>query len=352
MLALNPDLYSWVLRPLLFGLPPETAQGMAHLALKQSSIWRALSPALRFRSDKLRLDLCGLGLQNPIGLAAGYDKDCELLPSLAALGFGYLTPGTVTEFARPGNARPRVLRVAGASSLINALGFPGRGLDFATRQLEKAQGSLSGTAVVVSVSGTTVDEIVRCHARLEPLADAIEVNISSPNTAGLRVFQQPAALGDLLGRIGESRKKPLFVKLPPYGPADELLSLETEGRDRVLGLANVCVEQGVDAVTVANTWPIRDSRLAVGEGGLSGKQIFPGMVRMVADIKSEVGNRLVINACGGIFSGEDAWQALRAGATTVQLLTGMIYSGPGIVKRINRELLKLMEAHVPEPPAA
>ena len=350
MITLNPDLYSWLLRPLLFRLPAETAQGVAHLALKQSAVWRAMSPALRVGSDKLRRDLCGLKLQNPVGLAAGFDKDCELLPSLAALGFGYLTPGTVTEFARTGNARPRMLRVVRDGSLINALGFPGRGLEYAARHLEKAQGAISGTPVVVSVSGITVDEIVRCHSRLEPLADAIEVNISSPNTAGLRLFQEPAALGNLLGRIGESRKKPLFVKLPPYGPAAEMHSRDTEGRDRVLGLANVCVEQGVDAVTVANTWPVQDSRLAVGAGGLSGRQVFPGMVKMVADVKAEVGDRLAINACGGIFSGEDAWQALQAGATTVQLLTGMVYHGPAIVKRINRELLSLMEDEKVGPP--
>jgi dihydroorotate dehydrogenase len=335
MLLLSTDGYRVAIRPLLFRLPPETAQRVADLALKQSYIWRAMSPMLRARDARLEVDLCGMRLRNPVGLAAGYDKNCEFLPSMAALGFGYVTGGTVTEFPRPGNPRPRVLRYIKDQSLINSLGFPSRGLDFAARRLEKARDSFGGARVIVSVSGTAVDDIVRCHRRLEPLADAIEVNISSPNTAGLRVFQEPPALAELMGRLNDGRNKPLFVKLPPYPE-------EGEARDRVMELVKVCVEHGSDALTVANTRPAKDPRLAVGAGGLSGKLIFADMLRMVAEVRAEVGDRLAINACGGIFSGEDAWKALEAGATTVQLLTGLIYRGPGIVKRINEELLLRM----------
>ena len=351
MLTLNPDGYRLLVRPLLFSLPPETAQRAADLVLKQRFIWRALSPALRVPHDRLRRDLCGLKLQNPVGLAAGYDKNCEFLPSVAALGFGYVTGGTVTESARDGNPKPRVFRYMREQSLINSLGFPSRGLEFAARQLEKAEGALGATACVVSVSGVTPEEIVRCHRRLEPLASAIEINISSPNTAGLRLFQEAPTLAELLRRLNGHRKKPLFVKLPPYTSTDVPTHRESNqaapsngaGKDRVLELARVCVEQDADAITVANTRPAEDPRLAAGAGGLSGRPLFPDTLRMVAEVRSEVGERMAINACGGIFSGEDAWQALKAGATTVQLLTGLIYRGPGVVKRMNQELLRMLD---------
>ena len=333
MLTLDPNGYRLLLRPLMFRLPPETAQAVADSVLKWEKLWRAVSPILRLRDPRLRTHLAGLTLENPVGLAAGYDKNCEFLPSMAALGFGYVTGGTVTEAARTGNPRPRVLRVVREQALINALGFPSKGLDFVETKLRQAQGPLARTPAVASVSGVTVEEIVRCHRRLEPLCSAVEINISSPNTEGLTVFQKPDALARLLGEVNEERQKPLFVKLPPYAEASE----------KVFDLVKVSVGEGVDALTVANTRPVRDPRLAVGAGGLSGRPLFRDMLRMVSDIRAAVGDGVAINACGGISSGEDAWEALQAGATTVQLLTGLIYRGPGVVKRINRDLLRLMD---------
>lgn len=329
------------MKPLLFRLSPEGAQAAAGFALKRHHIWRAASPLLRLENARLEVDLAGLRLRNPIGLAAGYDKDCEYLPALESLGFGYLTCGTVTESPRAGNPSPRVIRYPADEAIVNSYGFPSKGLEFAAAQLERAQAALGDTPVVASVSGVTADEIARCHRRLEPLASAIEVNISSPNTLGLQAFQRPDALGRLLGLLNEGRRKPLFVKLPPYL---DLPSTGGEQKEMALGLVRTCVEYGVDAVTVANTWPIRDSRLAVGAGGLSGKPVFGDMARMVADIRAEAGAGMAINACGGVFSGEDALTALRAGATTVQLLTSLIYRGPGIVRRINEQTLALMDA--------
>ena len=330
-----PDLYRRLARPLLFVLPPENAQGVADTVLKRHAIWRALAPAFRVGDDRLRVDLCGIPLANPVGLAAGYDKDCELLPSFASLGFGYVVGGTVTEAPRPGNPKPRVLRSVRDRSLINSLGFPGRGLEHAARRLERSRSAMEATPVVVSVSGVTSDEIVRCHRRLEPLADAVEINISSPNTAGLRVFHHPEPLARLLAALNERRDKPLFVKLP--APADG------EGDDTPLALADTCVLNGVEGLTVTNTRPTADRRLAVGAGGLSGKPLFDDMVRLVSRIRARVGHGVAINACGGVFTGDDAWTALEAGATTVQLLTGLIYRGPSVSKRVNREILTIMD---------
>ena len=340
---LNLEVYRSLIRPLLFSLPPERAQHLAELALMPWFLWRAVSPALRVHDRRLKVDLAGLKLKNPVGLAAGYDKDCRFLPSLAALGFGYLVGGTVTESPQPGNPRPRLLRRVREESLINALGFPSKGLDFAVRRLERARKALGQTPVIASVAGVTVEEMVRCHRRLEPLADAVEVNISSPNTAGLRVFQEPVALAELLERLNETRSTPLFVKFPPYAASEASSSPGGEARDRVLGLARVCRAQGLDGVTVANSQPVQDSRLAVGAGGLSGRAIFTDTLRMVSEIKGEVGDKVAVNACGGIFSGEDAWKAIEAGATTVQVLTGVIYRGPGVAMSINRELLRIID---------
>ena len=352
MLILNPDTYSLIARRLLFAIPPEIAQSLTSFALKQEPIWRRLSSVFRVQNPRLEVNLAGMNLGNPVGLAAGYDKNCEFLPSLAALGFGYVSGGTVSLLPRPGNPSPRIIRYTQDESLINSLGFPNHGLDFAARRLEQTFDTRGDTPVVVSVSGITQDEIVACHRRMEPLADAIEINISSPNTLGLRVFQEPIALADLLAKVSDGRKKPLFVKLPPY-PSDEILSSSSNNaREQVLSLARVCVEKGVEALTVSNTWPAMDSRLAVGSGGISGKVIFHDTIRMVAEVKAEVGDRAAINACGGIFSGEDALMALLAGATSVQVLTALIYRGPGIVKRINEELLALLYVQDVSPAAA
>ena len=343
MLVFNPDGYKLLLKPLLFNMPPETAQSAADFVLKQGFIWRKLAPIIRVRDHRLKVFFNGTWLENPVGLAAGYDKNCEFLPSLAALGFGYVIGGTVTESPRPGNPAPRILRYTRSESLVNSLGFPSKGLEHAAQRLERSRDSFGDTQVAVSVSGVTADEITRCHRRLEPLVDAVEVNISSPNTAGLRAFQEPVALADLLNKLNDGRQKPLFVKLPPYGLGDPTHVSRSEARERIAALAGACVESGVNAITVANTWPVSDSRLAVGSGGLSGSAVFPDMLNMVSDIKAEVGDKIAINACGGISTGENVWQALKAGATTVQLLTGLIYHGPGIVRKINRELLKIIE---------
>ena len=345
MLIINPDTYRTFIKPLLFRLSPETAQSLSHIALKQRQVWRAAEPLLNVDNSRLEVDLAGMRINNPVGLAAGYDKDCESLPSLASLGFGYLTCGTVTELPRAGNPSPRVLRYESDEALVNSLGFPSKGVEHTAIRLEQALPLLNGTPVVASVSGVAPDEILRCHQRLEPLASAIEVNISSPNTLGLRIFQQSETLRQLLVGLNDQRSKPLFIKLPPYL---ETPSIGSEQKDMVLSLVNVCAEQGVEAVTVSNTWPVRDSRLAVGAGGLSGKPVFADMLQMVADIRAETGSRMAINACGGIFSGADALAAIQAGATTVQILTSLVYRGPGIVRRINEQMLSLMDReHMP-----
>ena len=347
MLAQDWRLYRRVARPFLFRLSPEAAQRATGFALGQESIWAALASSLRVDDSRLETEWCGVKLLNPVGLAAGFDKDCRRLPSLAALGFGYIVCGTVTLDPRRGNPQPRLVRLTAEESLLNAMGFPSRGLEAASAHIEAARNRMRGTRLAISISGTEASDVVRCHRRLDRLADAIELNISSPNTAGLRIFQQPPSLLGLLDSINESRSGRLLIKLPPYNSPNPI----QQERDQMAALVAACLEAGVDGLTVANSRPVPDSRLSTGSGGLSGRAIFPATLTMVRDVRAQAGSGIAINACGGIFTGSDAWEALQAGADTLQVYTGLVYEGPGIVRRINSELMRIMDGYAERRPA-
>jgi dihydroorotate dehydrogenase len=328
--------YRWLVRPWLFHLPPEFAQRLAETALSFKRLWRATSPRSQTSHPSLATSLAGIPLSNPIGLAAGFDKQCQYLDSLGHVGFGYLIGGTVTPDPRPGNAKPRLLRYQDRESLINSLGFPSDGLEVVAARLRRL--SDRPAPVLVSVAALDEEGFERCYRTLESLVEAVELNISSPNTQGLRVFLNHERLRLLLERLNAGRKKPLFVKLPPY--------TTDEGKEQVHALLRACMAAGISGVTAGNTVPTSEPKLAIGAGGLSGRAIFQDMLRVLGELRQEAGSEFVINACGGIFTGNDAWQALQAGASTVQLYTGMIYKGPGIVKDICKELTQLYQATV------
>ena len=333
------SVYQNLIRPLLFRLPAEDASHLAALTLRLWPIWGALRAVNGFESPDLSTEIAGIPIGNPVGLAAGLDKDCEILPALSRLGFGYLTCGTVTLDPRPGNPKPRLIRDQGRDELINSMGFPNKGLASAVEKIERDRHRCGDTPIVVSVSGTEVDDIVECHRKVEPLAHAVEVNISSPNTKGLRIFHSPHVLGSLLGAIDAGRSKPLFVKIPPFPSEGE----DAESHDSALSLVDVCLSNRVDALTVANTHPVNDARLAAGSGGLSGKPVYEPMLRMVSEVRQRVGDGTCINASGGIFTAQDAWAAIEAGANTVQALTGLVYRGPNVARDIAKGLAELVE---------
>ena len=327
------SIYTNLVRPLLFMLPPEGAQKLAEVALSAKPFWRALRPFIQLNDERLHTDMGSIPLPNPVGLAAGYDKDCVMVDALSNLGFGYIVAGTVVAEPREGNPRPRIVRNPSEGSLVNSLGFPSHGLEAASDRLKRSAGR--GVPLLASISGLSVEEFSRCYQRLQPLAAGVELNISSPNTEGIRIFQEPHRLEELLSALKPLKEKPLFLKLPPY--------LDDTDRGRVLKLVDLCLQYAVEGVTAANTWPVEDERLAVGMGGLSGRPLFPHMLRMVREIRHHAGDGLIINACGGISSGEDALGALRAGASTVHLFTGFVYRGPGLMRQINRHILRYME---------
>ena len=290
-----------------------------------------------FESLNLETELAGIKLKNPVGLAAGYDKNCKLIPGLSSLGFGYLVTGTVTKDPKIGNPKPRVFRRKEEKALINALGFPGQGLKEAKKAIQKGTKSRNSSKLIVSISGVEIEEILQCHAELEPLVAAIEINISSPNTAGLRVFQHETKLSKLLELINNQKTKPVLIKMPPFLTGDN-----DKSEREVLTLAQVCVDQGISALTVSNTLPTEDKQLAVGRGGLSGEPLFNNTLRMVGTYKNLFGNKIQINACGGISEGNQAFALLKEGANTIQLLTSLVYEGPSVVNTLKKDLSQLI----------
>lgn len=296
-------------------------------------IWRPFRWRFCVYDEKLRVQVGQLNLANPVGLAAGYDKDCKMSGGLFSIGFGYLTLGTVTLNPREGNPKPRLWRQP-QESLVNSMGFPNSGsMEVAagfSRQRKRPNPTL------VSISGLSVEEIVECYRRVEPLVDGIEVNISTPNTAGVRVFQDAPMLAKLLDAIAVVRnlQKPLWLKIPPF--------FDEDARDRVLGLVEVCMKKSIDGLTAANAKPVQEKRASTGTGGLSGLSIYEDMLRIVADIYTYTKGKIPINACGGISSGSGAWRAFEVGASSVQLLTALVYEGPGVVAKINKTLLRML----------
>ena len=293
-----------------------------------------LSWHLQMRDNRLHVRVGKLNLPNPVGLAAGFDKNCEMSAALFRIGFGFLTLGTVTLNPREGNPKPRMWRYP-QRSLVNSMGLPNEGVHKIAVKLSKRK-PLPGP-IIVSISGLSIDEFVECYREMELLADAVELNISTPNTAGVRIFQDPEVLTKLLTAISGVRRsgKSIWVKIPPY--------FDDKQRENVHNLVDVCVKASIDGLTATNSKLIAEPRASIGTGGLSGSLILRDTLRIVADVYDHTRGKIPLSACGGISSGLDAWRALEAGASSVQLITGLIYEGPGVVSRINREILRMLE---------
>ena len=323
--------YKGVLRRRLFALPPERAHALGTWALRRKSFWKLLAPHHRTNNIALSTTIAQIPIANPLGVAAGCDKDCDYLDSLMNLGFGYVVGGTVTLDPRDGNGLPRLLRQPSREAIVNSMGFPSRGMDEVESNIRKS----SANPLILSVSGFSIEEFVRCYERAAPLAQGIELNISCPNADGLQLFLQPGAFRELLVNVNHHRTIPLFVKIPPYNN-------NSQEQDNVLNLVRIAKQVGVDGITAANTHPVEEPTFKKGRGGLSGKPLLPHTLRIVADVRSEVGEAMTINACGGISSAEDVIQALENGADTVQIFTALVYEGPGLARKINRDLSQIL----------
>ena len=329
---------------LLRTLDAETAHDLSIKALKAG-----LGPAQSGPDDPiLATELCGLQLNNPVGLAAGFDKHAQAHRAMIAAGFGFVECGTVTPLPQPGNPRPRVFRLLADRAVINRYGFNSEGLEVFAHNLSlRPTSGVVGANIGANKEATDrIGDYVTGLRRLWPLADYFTVNISSPNTPGLRNLQARAALDDLLGRVAEVRselqnprlKKPIFLKVAPD-------LAEPEIDDVVASVA----ANGIEAIIVGNTTLSRPDSLRSPQkseaGGLSGAPLFDLSTRVLKQFADRTrGGPIKLIGVGGIGSGADAYAKLRAGASAVQLYSLLALEGPGLIQATKRDLAARLRA--------
>ena len=328
--------YELFVRPLLFSLDAETAHHLTIRLLGRASYFDVALRALRrFQPLSKQISLFDLTFPNPIGLAAGLDKNGVALPAWAALGFGFIEIGTVTAKAQPGNPKPRIFRLPEQQALINRLGFNNDGADAIAHRLATLRASRRWPAVPVGINigksrvtplEQATDDYLYSFRMLRDFADYITLNISSPNTPGLRELQEPERLSELLHAIGDeagTAPKPLVVKISPDVSDAKLTAI----------LA-VCEERGVSGIIAANT-TLDHSRIPPQldqEGGLSGAPLRDKSTVLVREIAAQC--KIPVIASGGIFDAESAREKFQAGAQLIQLYTGLVYRGPQLLREI------------------
>ena len=331
-------------KPALHALDAETAHQLTIRAL-------SLMPVSAPPADDARLSVNVLDrhFPNPVGLAAGFDKQCEVPDQLLGLGFGFVELGGVVPKPQEGNPRPRVFRLARDEAVINRFGLNSDGLDAARLRLVNRRGRPGIVGVNIGANKDSADRIadyVLCIERLCGLADFLTINVSSPNTPGLRDLQGEAFLDDLLARSIEARDKAdhgrrktiILLKIAPDISLDALDAMVT-----------TVLRRGVDGLTVSNTTVARpdslqEKELAAEAGGLSGKPLFVPSTRLLAETFLRVERQIPLIGVGGIDSAEAAWTKIRAGASLVQLYSAMVYKGPGLIGDIKRGLVQVLEA--------
>ena len=331
---------------LLHGIDAETAHTLTIRALKMG-----LGPVDVSAADpRLATPLCGLRLANPVGLAAGFDKNAEVPVAMLRAGFGFVECGTVTPWPQAGNPRPRLFRLKADRAVINRMGFNNDGLDPFEDRLKALRRPLSGpVGANLGANKDAVDRMadyVTGMTRLWGTCDYFTVNISSPNTPGLRALQSREALEELTGRVCAARdamrvatdlNPPIFVKVAPDLAEDE-----------VLAMAEVAIAAGIEGIIVSNTTISRPESLAsplkTETGGLSGAPLLALSTHVLRLFHQACGGRLTLIGAGGIASGADAYAKIRAGASAVQLYSAMAYSGPGLVLQVRRELSACLAA--------
>ena len=321
-------------RPALFAIDPERAHRLTV---------RALALAGRrgpHAAGALAIDVAGLGFPNPLGMAAGFDKDAEVPDQLLGLGFGFAEVGSITPRPQAGNPRPRLFRLVEDRAVINRMGFNNGGAEVARDRLVRRAGRPGIVGINVGANKDSEDRIADYVAMtrvMAPLASYLAVNISSPNTPGLRALQDEGALTGLLDAVIEARGTagpPVFLKVAP--------DLESADIDAI---ARIALDRKLGALIVSNTTITRPALLSANAretGGLSGAPLRDLAQQRLRDFRKATGGAIPLVGVGGIASAEDAWARIRAGASLVQLYSAMVYGGPGLPRRILRGLEALM----------
>ncbi|MES2141168.1 MAG: quinone-dependent dihydroorotate dehydrogenase [Bacteroidota bacterium] len=342
-------MYKTLLKPIFFLFQPETIHHIVFKIIKFFSAIPGVSQLIRMvyviDDKRLEVNLFGLKFPNPVGLAAGFDKDAKLYDELGNYGFGFIEIGTLTPKAQPGNEKPRMFRLPEDEALINRMGFNNGGVDAAVERLKKRKtkiiigGNIGKNKITPNEEAESDYE--KCFEALFDHVDYFAVNVSSPNTPNLRALQDKEPLSKLLTRIKKlnsqkSNPKPILLKIAP--------DLTNEQLDDIIDIVK---ETKIDGLIATNTTISReglhtqDSRLkTIGAGGLSGKPLTNRSTEVVRYLNTKSNKAFPIIAVGGIHTAEDAMEKLNAGASLVQIYTGFIYEGPGIAKRINKRILK------------
>lgn len=346
--------YKKIIRPLLFSFDPEKIHELILNTLSLELVDNLIKPFLQFEDQKLVFKVGKLEFRNPIGLAAGMDKNAIALKSWDALGFGYAEAGTVTPLPQEGNPKPRVFRLLEHNAIINRLGFNNSGADDLKKKLSDEREKVSPDFIIGVNIGknsktplkSAVDDYKFSFEKLYEQADYFTINVSSPNTEGLRQLQHKEYLDDILKTLQELNHeldniyacdaKEIFLKIAPDLTKEEL--------DDIL---EVSIKNKITGVIATNT-TVERSMLPDGEyesGGLSGKPVKQKSNDVIHYIKRNSGDRLAIIGCGGIFNAGDVIEKLELGASLVQVYTGFVYEGPFLAKKIKKELLKYFNSH-------
>ncbi|MDC0249716.1 quinone-dependent dihydroorotate dehydrogenase [Flavobacteriales bacterium] len=338
-----------IVRFFLFLFNPELIHHISFKLIKFGAIipgkmwaWRLL---FKVRHTRLKREVFGLKFENPVGLAAGFDKDAKLFNELASFGFGFVEIGTVTPLPQEGNPQPRLFRLKEDSALINRMGFNNQGLEAVVARLRRKKSTIIIGGNIGKNKLTPNDQAVNdyeiCFEKLFPYVDYFVVNVSSPNTPGLRDLQEKEPLTELLNRLQvlnnhKVSKKPILLKIAP--------DLTNEQLDDII---EIVADTRIDGVIATNTTISRSGLKtakeevnAIGNGGLSGKPIKSRSTEVIKYLSDKSNKAFPIIGVGGIHSKEDALEKIDAGATLLQIYTGFIYEGPALVKRINKAILK------------
>ncbi len=323
------------IKPALFAFDPERAHRMTIAGLK------AMPAGPKPRPGKVAIGIAGLEFPNPVGMAAGFDKDAEVPDAVLGLGFGFTEVGSITPRPQAGNPKPRLFRLVEDNAVINRMGFNNSGAEVAQKRLEARRGKDGIVGINIGANKDSADRIADYATMTQivaPLASYLAVNISSPNTPGLRALQDEGALVELLDAVSRARGDtgpPIFLKVAPdLTPSD------------IDSIARIALDKQLGALIVSNTTisrPSLRSDLVVEAGGLSGAPLRPLALERMRDFRKATGGNIPLIGVGGIGSAEDAWERIRAGASLVQLYSAMVYEGPGLAKSITRGLERLMK---------
>lgn len=348
MLPLAANMYRLLIRPILFLFDPEKIHHFTFSFLKFLGALpfakSLLKAAYSFEDPKLERELFGIKFKNPIGLAAGLDKDAKLIDELSCLGFGFIEIGTLTPKPQGGNDKPRLFRLPADHALINRMGFNNEGVLTAVNRLKKRKSPVIVGGNIgknkITPNDKAVDDYNYCFEALYPYVDYFVVNVSSPNTPGLRELQEKEPLKNLMVHVKrlsaqKEKPKPVLLKIAPDLTSSQLddiieilLSTKTDG---VIATNTTIAREGLQTAA--------DTIAAVGPGGLSGKPLAKRSTEVISYLRSKLGKNYPIIGVGGIMSPEDAIEKIMAGADVVQVYTGFIYEGPAFVKKICRKLI-------------